>query len=104
MMTELKERPMNRTSPPTPVRKRRLAASIGLALTTLTAPALAVEVTGSFSGWWDQPAQQNHGMIVTIAGALTGVKTGAIYWAIYDNEGNPSWLLAQGDIIGDTID
>ncbi|NKI36605.1 hypothetical protein HFP89_15645 [Wenzhouxiangella sp. XN79A] len=95
---------MNRTSPRTPVRKRRLAASIGLALTALTAPALAVEVTGSFSGWWDQPSQQNHGMIVTIAGALTGVKTGAIYWAIYDTEGNPTWLFAQGDILGDTID
>ena len=95
---------MNRTSPPTPVRKRRLAASIGLALTAFSAPALAVEVTGSFSGWWDQPSQQNHGMIVTIAGALTGVKTGAIYWAVYDTEGNPTWLFAQGDVVGDTID
>jgi hypothetical protein len=103
-MTEPKEYDMKRDVSKTVTRKRRLAASIGLALTTLTAPALAVEVTGSFSGWWDQPAQQNHGMIVTIAGALTGVKTGAIYWAIYDTEGNPSWLLAQGDIIGDTID
>lgn len=87
-----------------PVRKRRLAASIGLALTALSTPALAVEVTGSFSGWWDQPSQQNHGMIVTIAGAQTGIKRGAIYWAIYDTEGNPTWLLAEGDIIGDTID
>ena len=95
---------MNRTSPPTPVRKRRLAASIGLALTAFSAPALAVEVTGSFSGWWDQPSQQNHGMIVTIAGAQTGIKRGAIYWAIYDTEGNPTWLFAEGGIVGDTID
>jgi hypothetical protein len=103
-MTELKETPMHRNSPPAPVRKRRLAASIGLVLTALSAPALAVEVTGSFSGWWDQPSQQNHGMIVTIAGAQTGIKRGAIYWAIYDTEGNPTWLFAEGDIVGDTID
>lgn len=75
-----------------------------LLMMTLIAPAAAVEVTGTFSGWWDQPEQQNHGLIVVITGANSGIKTGAVYWAHYDDEGNPSWLLAQGDIVGDTID
>lgn len=83
------------------LRGRCMAA---LLMMILAAPAAAVEVTGSFSGWWDQPEQQNHGLIVVITGANTGIKTGAVYWAHYDDQGNPSWLLAEGDIIGDTID
>lgn len=84
-------------------RPGRLAVA-GIALCAASASALAVEVTGAFSGWYDQPDQQNHGMIISIGGAQTGNKIGAVYWAIYDDAGNPSWLLATGDIVGDTIE
>jgi len=83
----------------------------GLRLKSLTCAGLlglagsagAIEVTGSFTGWWDQPDQQNHGVIVSVTQLANGEKTGVLYWANYDEQGNPSWLIAQGDIQGDTI-
>lgn len=85
-------------------RIQAMRASIaGLAL--LIAPfALAVEVTGSFTGWWDQPDQQNHGVIISVTELPTGERFAALYWANFDDEGNPSWLLGQGEIVGDTIE
>ena len=82
---------------------RRLSAPALAALAIGAAPAMALEVTGSFTGWWDQPDQQNHGVIVSISQLPNGEKTGVLYWANYDEEGNPSWLIAQGGIQGDTI-
>lgn len=63
----------------------------------------ALEVTGGFTGWWGQPEQQNHGVIVAVSRLPSGEKTGVLYWAHYDEQGNPSWLFAQGDIEDDTI-
>ncbi|MDT8449095.1 MAG: hypothetical protein RQ847_02875 [Wenzhouxiangellaceae bacterium] len=75
-----------------------------LAVTALvTAPAHAIEVTGSFTGWWGQPDQQNHGVIIAVSRLPSGEKTGVLYWAHFDDMGNPSWLIAQGDIEADTI-
>ena len=81
---------------------RALAALCLMAGFPLTAGAL--EVTGGFTGWWDQPDQENHGVIVHVSGANSGQKTGAAFWAVFDNEGNPTWFLAQGPIVGDTIE
>jgi len=79
-------------------------AALGLALTGLAPAAGAVEVTGSFTGWWDQPDQQNHGLIVAVSKQLDGANQGVVYWANYDDAGNPTWFIAQGPIRGDTID
>lgn len=81
-----------------------IAAGGMLMLSMLTSQAGALEVTGSFTGWWGQPDQENHGVIVSVSQLPTGEKTAVLYWANYDNEGNPSWLFAQGDIQGDTIE
>jgi len=64
----------------------------------------ALEVTGGFTGWWGQPEQQNHGVIVAVSRLPSGEKTGVLYWAHFDEEGNPSWLFAQGDIDDNRID
>ena len=81
-----------------------LTAGVMLILAMFTSQAGALEVTGSFTGWWGQPDQENHGVIVSVSQLPNGEKTAVLYWANYDNEGNPSWLLAQGNIQGDTIE
>lgn len=79
----------------------RTAAASAIALCALSAQAL--EVTGGFTGWWGQPDQQNHGLIVSVSRLPSGEKTGVLYWAHFDEAGNPSWLFAQGDIEDDMI-
>ena len=74
------------------------------AITAALNPASALEVTGSFTGFWDQPDQENHGMIISVSRLATGESTGVAYWAFYDEVGNSRWLLAQGPIVGDTIE
>ncbi len=90
---------------PTQPRSRRSAItrSVLFALAAASGGAQALEVTGSFTGWWGQPEQQNHGVIVSVSRRLDGSLQGVLYWAVYDNDGRPSWFLAQGPIDGDTI-
>src|SRR6056297_579374 len=83
--------------------RRRLTRAIALALTLTAGSVSALEVTGSFTGWWGQPEQENQGLIVSISRLPSGEKTGVVYWAHYDEFGKPSWLFAQGPIQGDTI-
>jgi len=69
----------------------------------LAGSAGAIEVTGSFTGWWGQPDQQNHGVIVSVSRRGDGSLQGVFFWAHYDDQGNPSWLFGQGPIEGDTV-
>lgn len=80
-----------------------LTAGALLSFTLISSQALALEVTGGFTGWWGQPDQQNHGVIVSISQLHSGEKTAVLYWANYDEQGKPSWLFAQGDVQGSTI-
>lgn len=90
----------------TPRRPRRslITRSLALALALGAGSAQSLEVTGSFTGWWGQPEQENHGVIVSVSRRLDGSVQGVLYWAVYDDLGKPSWFLAQGPINGDTID
>jgi len=72
-------------------------------LSIASGSASALEVTGSFTGWWGQPDHENQGLIVSVSQLPSGGKTAVIYWANYDNEGNPTWFFAQGGIQGDKI-
>jgi len=84
--------------------RNRLAVAIAASLTAAAAgPAAGLEVTGSFTGWWGQPLQENHGVIVSVSRRADGSKQGVLYWAHYDEFGNPSWLYAEGPIVRDTI-
>ncbi|GAB4174490.1 MAG: hypothetical protein Kow0020_10010 [Wenzhouxiangellaceae bacterium] len=89
---------------PLPGRRNRLSALIGLSLALGSGSAGALQVTGGFTGWWGQPQQENHGVIVSISRRADGSNQGVLYWAHYDNSGQPSWLYAQGPIRGDTIE
>jgi len=95
------------SSPGSPGR-RRSAKTIGGALAAaallLAGGAGALEVTGSFTGWWGQPDQENQGLIISVSELPNGDKTAVLYWANYDDEGNPNWFFAQGDINGDRIE
>jgi hypothetical protein len=84
--------------------RKPLAAAIAASLALASGGAAALQVTGSFTGWWGQPQQENHGVIVSISRRADGSNQGVLYWAHYDLDGKPSWLYAQGPIIGDTID
>src|SRR6056297_3575986 len=91
--------------PKLPKRTRKtLATAIAASLALASGSAAALQVTGSFTGWWGQPQQENHGVIVSISRRADGSNQGVLYWAHYDLAGNPSWLYAQGPIVGDTID
>ncbi len=68
----------------------------------LAGPASALQVTGSFSGWWDQPEQQNHGVIISVTNTNEG-KQAAIFWAVFDNAGQADWFFAQGPTDGNQI-
>ena len=90
--------------PQLPKRSRKpLAAAIAASLALASGSAVALQVTGSFTGWWGQPEQENHGVIVSISRRADGSNQGVLYWAHYDMLGNPSWLYAQGPIVDDTI-
>jgi hypothetical protein len=89
---------------PRTIRSRALGALIGAGLGLAALPAQALEVTGSFTGWWGQPEQQNHGLIIAVSRLPSGEKTGVVYWAHFDDLGQPSWLFGQGDIEDDRID
>lgn len=69
----------------------------------LIAPAMAFKPTGSLTGFWEQPDQQNHGLILAISRLPDGELTGVAFWAHYDNQSSPTWLLAQGPLVGDRM-
>jgi len=86
------------------MRRNTLSKTIALTLAMAGGSASAMEVTGGFTGWWDQPAQQNHGVILVVSELPDGAKQGVVYWAHYDDEGNPTWMIGQGPIVGDTVE
>lgn len=84
--------------------KSRLALIAAAALFAMTAgTAQAVEVTGSFTGWWNQPDQQNHGVLVSVTELPSGERFAVFYWANFDDQGKPAWLYGEGQILGDTV-
>ncbi len=82
----------------------RFVALLFAAVALMASSASAQMVTGGFTGWWAQPDQQNHGLIIAISRLPSGERTGVIYWAHFDEQGNPAWLIAQGDLDDDSID
>lgn len=56
-------------------------------------------LNGSHSGAWFNPQENGHGLTVEVL--PNGV--GLIYWYVYDQNGNPIWLIGSGEIEGDTI-
>lgn len=59
-------------------------------------------ITRSFSGIWDQPEQQNQGIVLQIGENPGDVKVGVAYWFTY-GENRPTWLVGIGDVNGNEI-
>jgi len=59
-------------------------------------------ITRSFSGIWDQPEQQNQGIVLQIGENPGDVKVGVAYWFTY-GENHPTWLVGIGDVNGNEI-
>ena len=59
-------------------------------------------ITRSFSGIWDQPEQQNQGIVLQIGENPGDVKVGVAYWFTY-GEDFPTWLVGIGDVNGNEI-
>ena len=59
-------------------------------------------ITRSFSGIWDQPEQQNQGIVLQIGENPDDVKVGVAYWFTY-GENHPTWLVGIGDVNGNEI-
>ena len=68
-------------------------------LTRIIANEETRALDGSHSGSWFNPLESGHGLAVEVL--PNGV--GLIYWYVYDQNGNPIWLIGSGDIEGDTI-
>ncbi|WP_223788748.1 fibronectin type III domain-containing protein [Marinicella meishanensis] len=54
---------------------------------------------GSHSGSWFNAQESGHGLAVEVLPSGVGL----IYWYVYDQNGNPIWLIGSGAIEGDTI-
>jgi len=59
-------------------------------------------ITRSFSGIWEQPEQQNQGIVLQIGENPGDVKVGVAYWFTY-GENHPTWLVGIGDVNGNEI-
>ncbi len=59
-------------------------------------------ITRSFSGIWEQPEQQNQGIVLQIGENPGDVKVGVAYWFTY-GENYPTWLVGIGDVNGNEI-
>ncbi len=77
-------------------------AAAGTALVVAT-QASAFNVTSAITGWWEQPNQQNHGLVISTSQLPDGSHTGVIFWAHYDADGDATWLLGQGELEGASI-
>ncbi|HEY7905789.1 MAG TPA: hypothetical protein VIC53_02590, partial [Wenzhouxiangella sp.] len=77
---------------------------VAVAALLVAAQALAFNVTSSITGWWEQPDQQSHGLIISTSQLPDGSQRGVVFWAHYDSEGNATWLLGEGPLDGSAID
>jgi len=66
----------------------------------LACPSLfAMDISRHMSGSWYNPAQDGHGFSIEILANNRSV----FYWYVYNPDGTPTFLIALGDIYGDTI-
>ena len=72
----------------------------------VSTPLLASElvVTRYFSGLWDQPRQENQGVVLQIVDTDPERKNAVAYWFTYgdDTVSGQRWLTAQGGFAGST--
>ena len=82
---------------------RPLAIALTLALWLVAQSAMAFKLGSSITGWWEQPDQQSHGLIISTSQLPDGTQRGVVFWAHYDSEGNATWLLGEGPLGANSI-
>lgn len=68
----------------------------------LAAPAFAADlvVTRYFSGLWDQPKQENQGIVLQIIDHDVEVKKAVAYWFTYGDDLQSAWFIGIGQVEG----
>jgi len=76
-----------------------------ICLFALTAPASAADlvVTRYFSGLWDQPKQENQGIMLQIIDHDIAVKRVVAYWLTYGDNLDSAWFIGIGQVEGPLI-
>jgi hypothetical protein len=79
-------------------------ATLGWAA-AMSAPLLAADlvVTRYFSGLWDQPHQENQGIVLQIVDTDPVVKKAVGYWFTYGDDLESAWFIGIGQVEGDQV-
>jgi hypothetical protein len=70
-----------------------------------TVPAFAADlvVTRYFSGLWDQPKQENQGIVLQIIDHDVEVKRAVAYWFTYGDDLETAWYIGIGQVEGQQV-
>lgn len=79
--------------------KKLLLLVVLFVFTLLSSDAYSVEISRHMSGSWYNPMQSGHGLSVEV---LSPERT-IFYWYVYNPDGTPTFLVADGENRGDTI-
>jgi hypothetical protein len=90
---------------------RHLIAARPILLTALvwaaavSTPLLAgdLAVTRYFSGLWDQPRQENQGIVLQIVNTDDVVKNAVAYWFTYGDDLESAWFIGIGQVVGSEV-
>lgn len=71
----------------------------------MSAPLFAADlvVTRYFSGLWDQPHQENQGIVLQIVGTDPVVKRAVGYWFTYGDDLESAWFIGIGQVEGSRV-
>jgi hypothetical protein len=72
----------------------------------ITAPLFAADlvVTRYFSGLWDQPQQENQGIVLQIIDHDLEVKKAVAYWFTYGDDLQSAWFIGIGQVEGALVE
>jgi hypothetical protein len=71
----------------------------------VSAPLLASDliVTRYFSGLWDQPKQENQGIVLQIVDTDPERKNAVAYWFTYGDDLESAWFIGIGEVVGSEV-
>jgi hypothetical protein len=71
----------------------------------MSTPLLAGDlvVTRYFSGLWDQPRQENQGIVLQIVDTDEMVKNAVAYWFTYGDDLESAWFIGIGQVVGSEV-
>jgi len=69
----------------------------------VSAMAAELVVTRYFSGLWDQPKQENQGVVLQIVDQEVDVKHAVAYWFTYGDDLESAWFIGIGQVEGSEV-